>query len=106
MAGGLLWLKGNCEASIIEPLLQAQTAECLVVGEIATDQLLVVLNKVDLLPSENRSKLVAKAQKKLLQTFAHTKFKKPPMVAVAAKPGAPSRAFWRRKGEKFANMKR
>jgi hypothetical protein len=69
-------------------LFQAQTAECLVVGEIATDQMLVVLNKVDLLPAENRGKLVARAQKKLLQTFAFTKFKKPLMVAAAAKPGA------------------
>ena len=70
--------------------MQAQTAECLVVGEIATDQLLVVLNKVDLLPAENREKLFARAQKKLLQTFAHTKFKKPSMVAVSARPGAQS----------------
>lgn len=68
--------------------MQAQTAECLVVGEIATDRMLVVLNKVDLLPAENRGRLVARAQKMLLQTFAQTKFKKPLMVAVAAKPGA------------------
>lgn len=67
--------------------MQAQTAECLVVGEIATDKLLVVLNKVDLLPQHNRDKVIAKAQKMLLQTFAHTKFRRPPMVAVSAKPG-------------------
>ena len=69
--------------------MQAQTAECLVVAEITTNQMLVVLNKVDLLPASGRerSKLVAKAQKLLRQTFAHTKFASPPIVVVSAKPG-------------------
>lgn len=66
---------------------QAQTAECLVLGEIATQRLLVVLNKIDLLPPANQEKLVGKAKKLLQQTFAHTKFKSSAMVAVAAKPG-------------------
>ncbi len=67
---------------------QAQTAECLVVGEIATQRLLVVLNKVDLLPAAERSKLVVRARRRLAQTLASTKFAGCPMVAVAAKPGA------------------
>lgn len=54
---------------------------------MATDKLLVVLNKVDLLPELNRDKVIAKAQKMLLKTFAHTKFRKPSMVFIAAKPG-------------------
>ena len=33
---------------------QAQTNECLVIGEITTDKMIVVLNKVDLLPEEER----------------------------------------------------
>ena len=37
--------------------LQAQAAECLIVGEIATSRLVVALNKVDLLPEEVRSAL-------------------------------------------------
>ncbi len=68
--------------------VQAQTAECLVVGEIATRHMLVVINKVDLLPAELRPKLVAKARKRLAQTFAATTFAGCPMVAVSAKPGA------------------
>ena len=67
---------------------QAQTAECLVVGEIATQRLLVVLNKVDLLPGAERPKLLARARRRLSQTLAATKFAACPMVAVAAKPGA------------------
>lgn len=57
------------------------------VGEIATQHLLVVLNKVDLLPAELRPRLVAKACKRLAQTFAATTFAACPMVAVSAKPG-------------------
>ena len=67
--------------------VKAQTAECLVVGEIATERLVVVLNKVDMLPAVQRDKLVIKAQKMLRKTFVHTKFRDPPMVAVSAKPG-------------------
>ncbi|CAL8462357.1 g1890 [Coccomyxa elongata] len=67
--------------------IQAQTAECLVVGEIATQHMVVVINKVDLLPAELRHKLVVKACKRLAQTFAATTFAGCPMVAVSAKPG-------------------
>ena len=68
--------------------IQAQTAECLVVSELVTDALIVVLNKVDLLPEEQRDRLVAKARKRLAATFGLTKFKGCAMVPVAAKPGA------------------
>ncbi len=68
--------------------IQAQSAECLVVSELVTDHLVVVLNKVDLLPAEQRDRLVAKARKRLATTFALTRFKGCAMVPVAAKPGA------------------
>jgi len=42
---------------------------------------------VDLLPLENRQKLLARARKRLGATFAQTKFHGCPMVAVSAKPG-------------------
>lgn len=67
--------------------IQTQTAECLVVGEIATDTLIVALNKTDLLPEEVRAKSIAKARKRLAATFNHTKFQGCPMVPVSAKPG-------------------
>jgi len=34
--------------------MQTQTAECLVIGEISCEKMIVVLNKVDLLPPEKR----------------------------------------------------
>ena len=72
---------------VVRSGLQAQTAECLVVGEIATRHLCVVLNKIDLLPQDTRDRLVAKAKKRLAQTLAATTFAGCPMVAVSAKPG-------------------
>lgn len=42
--------------------LQAQTAECLVVGEVATSRMAVVLNKVDMLPEEDRAKVRRRAR--------------------------------------------
>ncbi|KAG7669228.1 hypothetical protein KSW81_007387 [Nannochloris sp. 'desiccata'] len=36
--------------------IQTQTAECIVLGEITTDQMIVVLNKIDQLQPEKREK--------------------------------------------------
>ncbi|PNW81764.1 hypothetical protein CHLRE_06g259200v5 [Chlamydomonas reinhardtii] len=68
--------------------LQTQTAECLVVGEVATSRMVVALNKVDQLqPEEERPKLVRRAMKRLGTTFAMTKFTGVTMIPVSAKPG-------------------
>ncbi len=67
--------------------IQTQTAECLVIGELTTDKLIVVLNKVDLLPVEAQDAAVAKLQKRLTATFAATRFAGCPQVVVAARPG-------------------
>ena len=40
--------------------MQTQTAECLVIGEIACEKMLVVLNKTDLLPAEKRQAAIEK----------------------------------------------
>ncbi|GFR43158.1 hypothetical protein Agub_g4205 [Astrephomene gubernaculifera] len=70
--------------------MQTQTAECLVVAEVATSRLLVALNKVDLLqPPEERPRAMRRATKRLGQTFALTKFAGASMLPVAAKPGSP-----------------
>lgn len=68
--------------------IQAQTAECLVVGEVMSTDLVVVLNKVDLLPEASRAKLLSKARKRLAATFDLTRFKGCAMVPVAASPAA------------------
>lgn len=40
--------------------IQTQTAECLVIGEITCGKLIVVLNKVDLIPEKERPAKVEK----------------------------------------------
>ena len=74
--------------------LQAQTAECLVVGEMAARRCVVALNKVDLLPpgEEVRAKLVKRAKRKLAAALAATRFAGAPMVAVCARPASAAAA--------------
>ena len=67
--------------------IQTQTAECLVIGEITNDKMIIVLNKIDLLPAEGRQEKLAKMQTRIRKTLGATKFADAPMVAVAAKPG-------------------
>jgi selenocysteine-specific translation elongation factor len=67
--------------------VQTQTAECLVVGEILMNQIIVVLNKVDMLPADEREAKIDKMQKGLLKVFAGTKFKDPVMIPVSATGG-------------------
>lgn len=56
-------------------------------GELTTDKMIVVLNKTDLLPLESKGKIISKASKMLLKTFAFTKFKTPQIIAMSAKQG-------------------
>jgi translation initiation factor 2 gamma subunit (eIF-2gamma) len=42
--------------------MQTQTAECLVIGEITCDHMIIVLNKVDLIPQEKREAQVEKVR--------------------------------------------
>ncbi len=67
--------------------VQTQTAECLVIGEITCSKMIVVINKIDLLPEATRSSQVEKMKKRLAKTLEQTKFRGAPIVAVAAKPG-------------------
>ena len=67
--------------------IQTQTAECLVVGEITTSNLLVILNKTDMIPEASRTEKVDKMRKRLANTFKATKFKDCEMVPIAARPG-------------------
>lgn len=42
--------------------MQTQTAECLVIGEIACTKMIVVLNKVDLLPPAKKDAMIEKVK--------------------------------------------
>ena len=67
--------------------MQTQTAECMVIGEITCSHMMIVLNKVDLLPQDTRESSIQKMTKKMRMTLAKTKFKDAPIVPVAAKIG-------------------
>ncbi|XP_039256766.2 selenocysteine-specific elongation factor-like [Styela clava] len=67
--------------------MQTQTAECLVIGEIICEKLLVVLNKIDLIPEDRRQAHIEKMSKKMHKTLERTKFVGCDIVPVAANPG-------------------
>lgn len=67
--------------------MQTQTAECLIIGEITCKHMVVVLNKIDLLPSEKRGQMIEKMTKKMKNTLANTVFKDAPVVSISAKSG-------------------
>lgn len=70
--------------------VQKQTAECVVIGEttIASDSdLLVVLNKIDLIPADVREEQLAKIEARVRRRLAHSKFASARFVHVAAAPG-------------------
>lgn len=45
--------------------IQTQTAECLIIGEITCDKMLVVLNKIDLIEESQRQSTIDKVEKSL-----------------------------------------
>jgi selenocysteine-specific elongation factor len=66
-------LKVSLGAQIIDLMLlviditkgiQTQTAECLIIGEITCDKMLVVLNKIDLIEENQRQSTIDKVEKK------------------------------------------
>jgi selenocysteine-specific elongation factor len=84
--------------------IQTQTAECLIIGEITCDKMLVVLNKIDLIEeaqrqttiekvikilsiefvSYNSDVLVIQMTKRLRKTFESTKFPQTPIISCSA----------------------
>ncbi|KAA0712859.1 Selenocysteine-specific elongation factor [Triplophysa tibetana] len=69
--------------------MQTQTAECLLIGQLTCSQMVVILNKIDLLPSDKRQGAMDKMTKRMHKTLENTRFKGCPVIAVAAKPGGP-----------------
>lgn len=62
--------------------VQTQTAECLIIGEICCDKLVVVLNKVDLLTDQQTE--IEKVRKRLAKTLEVTKFKGESVVDISS----------------------
>jgi selenocysteine-specific elongation factor len=67
----------------IEKGVQTQTAECMIIGEICCEKLIVVLNKLDLIEETKREAFVEKMKKKLRKTFENNKFAECSIVAVS-----------------------
>ena len=67
--------------------IQTQTAECIVIGEILCNNMLIVLNKLDMVPEEKRKATIEKMSKRLRAALQNTKFVDSKIVAVAANPG-------------------
>ena len=67
--------------------IQTQTAECIVIGEITTDRLIIVLNKIDTIPEEEREAKIEKVSNRIRKVFASTKFAGAPIVPTAAAVG-------------------
>lgn len=64
--------------------IQTQTAECLIIGEICCDKMLIVLNKLDLVEQSKRAATIEKISKRLLKTLEPTKFANSKIIAVSA----------------------
>jgi selenocysteine-specific elongation factor len=64
--------------------MQTQTAECLVIAEMTTRNLIVVLNKIDMFPENEREERVRLAEKKIRMALRGTKFVDAKMVGISA----------------------
>ena len=70
-----------------QKLVQTQTAECIVLGELLMDKLIVALNKVDMFPVDDRDKMIDQQSKKLSTRFGFTRFgAQIPIIPVSAAP--------------------
>lgn len=77
-----LYLRPSLGAQIIDLMMlvvdvvkgvQTQTAECLLIGELTCPRMVVVLNKIDLLPPNKRQSAIEKMTKRLHKTLESTR---------------------------------
>ncbi|KAL3823925.1 hypothetical protein ACHAXA_007896 [Cyclostephanos tholiformis] len=64
--------------------MQTQTAECLVIAEMTTRNLIVVLNKIDMFPEDEREERLRLAERKMRAALRGTKFEDARMVGISA----------------------
>ena len=64
--------------------IQTQTAECLVIAEMTTKNLIVALNKIDLFSEDERLDKVRQVEARLRLALRHTRFWNAPMVGISA----------------------
>ena len=64
--------------------IQTQTAECLVIAEMTTKNLVVVLNKIDLFPEAERNQKLKEIESKIRSALRNSRFATSPMVGISA----------------------
>ena len=64
--------------------IQTQTAECLVIAEMTTKNLVVVLNKIDLFPEKERDIRLQEVERKIRLAFRSSRFENAPMIGISA----------------------
>ena len=64
--------------------IQPQTAECLILATITTEKLLIVLNKIDLIPEDLKASEIDKRTKEVHAKLAGTRFTNAQFVCVSA----------------------
>ena len=67
--------------------LRVSRGQCLVIGEITNETLIVVLNKIDTLPEASREQDLDRMKARIQKTLSTTKFADAPLIGVAARPG-------------------
>ena len=69
--------------------IQTQTAEGIVVAEVTTNKMVIVLNKVDLLPADEAATRINKVTATIRRALSGSKFAAAPIVQFSAHPGGP-----------------
>jgi len=64
--------------------IQTQTAECLVIAEMTTKNLVIVLNKIDLIPEEERDQKLAQTEKRIRSALKGSRFEQAAMIGISA----------------------
>lgn len=66
--------------------IQTQTAECIVIGEITTDNMIIVLNKIDSIPGSDadRAARLERVTNRIRKVLSTTKFSDAPIVQTSA----------------------
>lgn len=63
--------------------IQTQTVECLAIGELTCKNVIIVLNKIDLLDKLKKDSVITKFKKKIWTVLAETNFCNSPIVAIS-----------------------
>eukprot|EP01031_Cornospumella_fuschlensis_P044838 gene44838-54837_t len=67
--------------------IQTQTAECIVIGEITSDNMIVALNKIDSVPEEERAEQIEKMSNAVTRGLSRSKFPRAKIIPLSAVVG-------------------